>query len=348
MGPVKQQSVNALGAALLLVLAVGVVVGQRDEEPGPSQRVALPSSRPFHPLGDEADAKRVRARLAALPGVGAAEMALGSDDAASAAIGYGVEMRELATDAAVLRVVKAAYRAFNRDFAGTSASLEINRLNDAVTLETRKPTATEAEVMRIARYAFTEAADDDLVEVSIRARDDLPHPLLGKVRVNLLGGHARTPTDVLERLDAVDLARLPPHTGLGVTDDAGDGLTSDVGLPSQQDRANWAALNDDPFPARVGFDLSAGTGENGQRIWYINAEIEATRVQDGADPAELAALLRHTLDVMRSTEVPFWFYGVVGLAVERSIWFDSTTCELTGPDWLDEVKQDYFDDGPCG
>lgn len=339
-----------LGAVLLL-FAVGSLLMLRYGESDSSQRVAVPSTSadPKHlrPLVDREDAKQMRTRLASLPGVGTADMSLGEDDQTSAAVNYAIEMREDSDDAAVLRVVESAYRIFDREFADTSASVEISRLNDHVTLQTRKPTPTAAQVLRIARYAFTEAAADDLVVVFIQARDDRPRPLLGDVRVNLLGGRSRTPADVLARLDAIDPTRIPPNTGVGVTDDAGDGLTGDVGLPTKQARALWAGLIDHPFPDRVGFDLSADVGQDGEPTWFINATIDRT-APDETDPADLAALLRHTLDVMRETGDPFRFSGVTSPTVEYSIWFDSTECKLTGPDWLDEVKQEYFNDGQCG
>ena len=197
--------------------------------------------------------------------------------------------------------------------------------------------------MRIARYAFTESAKDDSVQVSIWARDDQPTSLLGEVKINLLGDEERTRADVLRRLDAIDAALIPPHTNVGVTDNSGDGLTGSEGLPSQERRDLWASLNADRFPGRVGFDLATIADHTSM----INAEIPSNRTTDGADASDLAALLRHVIDVMRTTHSPFRFHGVIGLDGGRPIWFDSTECTLQGPDWLDQVKRDYFDDDQC-
>jgi hypothetical protein len=273
-------------------------------------------------------------------------MSLGNGDQLSTAVHYELEMRENADDTAVLRVIKAGYRVFSRTFGSTSASLEINRLNDQVTLETREPSATTAEVMRIARYAFTEAARDDLVVLHIQARDDQPRRLHGEVLVNLRGGRSRTPADVLDRLDAIDPQEIPPNTGVGVTDDAGDGLSGDIGLPSTQARALWADLIDHSFPARVGFHLAADVDPDGEPAWFTNAVI--WRAADETHPADLAALLQHTLDVMGHTGEPFKLAALTSPTVDYTIWYDSTNCRLTAPQWLKDVEREYSLDQRCG
>jgi hypothetical protein len=347
---VRPQHLIALGAVLVLLFTVGVFVQQRDGAVGLSQRDALPTNspelKPSRPLVDKRDASQVRRQFDALPAVNSAVMSLGNDDQLSTAVQYELEMRENANDKAVLRVIKAAYRVFARNFGSTSASLEINRLNDQVTLQTRKPTAATAEVMRIARYAFTEAAHDDLVVLHIQARDDQPRRLHGEVLVNLRGGRSRTPADVLDRLDAIDPQEIPPHTGVGVTDDAGDGLSGDIGLPTTQARALWANLIDHSFPARVGFHLSADVGPHGEHAWFTNVVIWRTTAETA--PEDLAALLKHTLDVMGETGEPFKLYGLTSPTVDYTIWFDSANCRLTAPEWLKDVEREYSLDKRCG